>query len=374
MNKAMKTIGLSRRTFLQGAGATLALGALAMAGCSSSEPEDADTQTSDGAETADSEYKVVIAAQSNSGQIFQYISEQQGYLEEEGVNVEITYINNGTDAFTALTAGQVDVLSTYGTGGPLIQIANGQDYNIFGGYMIIGETPCYGKPETEWKDLDSFRGKKIGITRAGTPDIVLKGVLYDAGIYPDDVEFIEFKKNQETLQACANGEVDFAATATGYQLQARDLGLEIKMWPDDYWNNHSCCRMLCTNDFINDEHNAEALYRMIRAYLRAEEFHYNDKANTVDLVVKNLDLDQPTVESFIYSEHMKYDTDPFKKSVIKMWNKMGDFGYLDKASNVNIEDHLNTEIYERALTDLIADYPNDTFFQEKLDQFNENNR
>ena len=47
--------------------------------------------------------------------------------------------------------------------------------------MIIGETPLYGKPETEYTDLDSLRGKRIGITRGGTPDIVLKGILYDAG-------------------------------------------------------------------------------------------------------------------------------------------------------------------------------------------------
>ena len=54
---------------------------------------------------------------------------------------------------------------------------------MFAGYMIIGETPVYGKPETKYTGLESFKGKKIGITRGGTPDIVLKGILYDAG-YP----------------------------------------------------------------------------------------------------------------------------------------------------------------------------------------------
>ena len=348
--------------------ALVALCVFPLAACGDDQPA-ADNNTA----ADNEEYKVVIAAQSNSGQIFQYIAEQQGYLEEEGVDVEISYINNGTDAFTALTAGQVDVLSTYGTGGPLIQIANGQDYNIFGGYMIIGETPCYGKPETEWKDLNSFVGKTIAITRAGTPDIVLKGILYDAGIL-DQVTFIECKKNQETLQMVASGQADFGATATGYQLQAADLGLEIKMWPDDYWHNHSCCRMLCTNDFINDEHNQESLYRMLRAYLRAEEYHYANVANTVDLVVSNLDLDQPTVESFIYSPHMKYDTDPFKNSVIKMWNKMGDFGYLDNADGIDLaNDHMNITIYEKALKSLMEDYPEDQFFQDKWAQFQENN-
>lgn len=317
-------------------------------------------------------YKIVVAAQPNSGQVFQYLADDKGYLEEEGVEVEMSYINNATDAFTAMTAGQIDVMSTYGTGGPLIQIANGQEYTIFGGYMIIGETPCFGLPETEWTSLESFRGKTIGITRGGTPDIVLKGILNDAGLL-DEVTFVEFKKNQETLQAVANGQVDFGATATGYQLQAQALGLEVKMWPDEYWPNHSCCRMLCNTSYIQDEDNQEALYRMLRAYLRAEKDLNEDKAQVVDLVVENLDLDKATVESFVYSEHMKYDTDPFKNSVITMWNKMGGFGYLPEDNSIDILEHLNIDIYQRALESLIEDYPDEQFYQDKLTQFNENN-
>jgi NitT/TauT family transport system substrate-binding protein len=40
---------------------------------------------------------------------------------------------------------------------------------------------------------------------------------------------------------------------------------------------------------------------------------------------------------------------------------------------INIEDHINTEIYKKALDSLIEDYPDSTFFQDKLEQFNENN-
>jgi NitT/TauT family transport system substrate-binding protein len=317
--------------------------------------------------------KVSVAAQPNSGQVFAYIAKDQGYLEEEGVDVEMVYINNGTDAYQALFADQVNVMSTYGTGSPLIQIAQGQDVTVFGGYMIIGETPCFGLPETEWTSLESFRGKKIGITRFGTPDVVLKGILYDAGIYPDDVTFVEYKKNQDTLQAVANGEVDFGATATGYQLQAAELGLEVKMWPDDYWPNHSCCRMLAKGEWMQDETNQEALVRMMRAFIRAEEYLQTHEQETIDLVVEELDLDRATVESFVTSEHMKYDVDPYKSSVIKMWDKMEDFGYITDTT-VNIEEHINTSLYEKALTGLMEDYPDNEFFKEKWEEFETYNR
>lgn len=328
--------------------------------------------------------KIVLAAQPTSGQVFQFIAEKHGFNAEEGVEVEMAWLSNLSDAASALAAGQVDVLSTYGTGGPLTQIANGQDFNMFAGYMIIGETPMYGRPETEYKDLDSLKGKKIGITRGGTPDIVLKGVLYDNGYSftyggttvigdpndPDMIEFLEYKKNTDVLQAITKGEVDFGATATGYQIQARDLGLEVKMWPDDYWNNHSCCRMLCTNEYLKN--NEEALYRLLRSYLRAEEYMQNNMQEVSDLVVENLDLQKETADSFVLSPHMKYDTDPYTKSVRKMWDKMANFGYLTTGT-IDLSNHMNSSIYKRALESLIEDYPDSQFFKDKMVQFTENN-
>jgi len=328
--------------------------------------------------------KVRVGAQPTSGQVFQFIAEKHGFNKEEGVEVEMVWLSNLSDAASALTANQVDVLSTYGTGGPLTQIANGQDFNMFAGYMIIGETPVYGKPETEYKDLSSLKGKKIGITRGGTPDIVLKGILYDEGYSftygctttigtendPDMIEFIEYKKNTDVLQAIAKGEVNFGATATGYQIQARDLGLEVKMWPDELWNNHSCCRMLATNTYVDN--NEEALYRLLRSYLRAEEYMQDNMQEVSDLVVENLDLQKETADSFVLSPHMKYDTDPYTKSVEVMWNKMANFGYL-QTGEIDLKDHMNSEIYKRALESLIEDYPDSQFFKDKMEQFNSNN-
>lgn len=344
----------------------------------------ASSEEEQGNENPDDVLKVRLAAQPTSGQVFQFIADKHGFNAEEGVEVEMVWLSNLSDAASALTADQVDVLSTYGTGGPLTQIANGQDFNMFAGYMIIGETPVYGNPETEYKDLSSFKGKKIGITRGGTPDIVLKGILYDTEYSytyggttivgneddPDMIEFIEYKKNTDVLQAISKGEVDFGATATGYQIQARELGLEVKMWPDELWNNHSCCRMIAMNSFVSE--NEESLYRLLRSYLRAEEYMVDNMEEVSDLVVENLDIEKETADSFVLSPHMKYDTDPFTQSVETMWKKMANFGYLE-TGEIDLNDHMNTGIYQRALESLIDDYPDSQFFKDKMEQFNLNN-
>lgn len=312
--------------------------------------------------------KVSIAAQATSGQVFQYLAKNRGYLEEEGVEVEVQYISNGTDAFSALSAGKVDIISTYGTGGPLMQIANGQDFTIFGGYMITGETPVFALPGTEYTDLESFRGKKIGITRGGTPDIVLKSILYNAGFdIEKDVTFVEFKKNTDTMAAVANGEIDFGAVATGYELQIADMGMEIKMWPDDVYKNHSCCRMVAGSKWLADDNNKEAVKRLMKAYLRAERDMTNESVvdEVCEITSKELDIDRNVVDSFVKSPHMIYETDPYTQKVVQMWNNMNDFGYLK--ANVDIKDHVNSDIYKEALDELMKENPDDAFYKERAE-------
>ncbi|SNS25799.1 NitT/TauT family transport system substrate-binding protein [Anaerovirgula multivorans] len=352
MKKIVKTI-----TFLM-------IALMFLTGCSTSSTTNSGTMTTE-------KVNIKLAAQATSGQVFQFLAEDKGYLEEEGVDVELVYINNGSDAFSALSSGQVDVISTYGTGGPLIQIANGQEFTIFGGYMIIGATPVFAMPDTVYNSVEDFRGKKIAIMRGGTPDIVLKGILYDAGFdLEKDVTFVEMKRNPDVMEAVRNGEVDFGAVSTGFELQIAEAGMEIVLWPDELWPNHSCCRMIAKTSWLNE--NPEAAQKLLRAYLRAEEAMQENMDRVVELTVENLDMSVETAKSFLLSPHMIYETDPYENSVITMWEKMQSFGYIVDPS-IDIQDHINTSNYKAALDSLAKEYPSSSFFQEKLVMFNENN-
>lgn len=172
------------------------------------------------------------------------------------------------------------------------------------------------------------------------------------------------------MEAVRSGQVDFGAVSTGFELQIKEAGMEIVLWPDELWPNHSCCRMLAKTSWLKE--NPEAAQKLLRAYLRAEQDMNEDMSRVVELTVKELDMSVETAESFLLSEHINYQTDPYKNSVIKMWNKMNDFGYI-KDSNINILDHIDIENYKNSLDSLIKEYPDNQFFKEKLKMFNENN-
>ncbi|MCW2285432.1 NitT/TauT family transport system substrate-binding protein [Rhodoblastus acidophilus] len=322
------------------------------------------------ARAAGEKTRIRLAAQATSGQVFQYLAKAKGYLDDEGVEVEMVYINNGVDAFSALSSGKVDVISTYGTGGPLIQIANGQRFTIFGGYMITGATPVFALPGTEYKGVESLRGKKIAIMRGGTPDIVLKGILHDTGMdVSKDVTFVEIKRNQDVMEAVRGGICHFGAVSTGFEPQIKDSGMQVVMWPDELWPAHSCCRMLSRSDWLDA--NQDGLTRLLRAYLRAERDMRapGGMEQVVALTMKELDMPEQLVRSFVQSPHLTYETDPSKKAVVTMWNKMQSFGYI-KDPHIDINDHINVSVYKAALDALLARYPSDAFFGEKLKAFN----
>ncbi len=313
--------------------------------------------------------KVTVAYAPGQGNLFQMIAADKGFLAEEGLEVEEVLISNGTDAYSALGAETVDVLLAFGTCRPLSQIANGGEYTIFAGALASGATPIIAKEEVEFNGLEDFVGKTIGCIPSSTSDITLKALLNDAGYdLEKDFNWVEFKKTPDALEAARNGQVDFATMPTGQEVTMEKYGLKAVLWPDEYWPNHSCCRVTARTEWLNE--NPDTAKAMLRAYLRAGEY-LNDTDYTVQLMIDRLDLERETVESFVLSEHFVPELDPLKNTVVKVWDTMNDIGYAD--SEINIEDHINIELYKEALDELTAENPDSEYYAAKQALFAEMN-
>lgn len=307
------------------------------------------------------------------GNIFHFIAEKNGIYEEEGIQVEVTPIGNSSDAYTAIDAGQVD-FGIYGTSGPLYNIAGGRNFTIFGGYMITGATPFVAAKDTEYVDLDSFRGKTIATMRFTSPDAVIRTVLYDAGFdLEKDVNIVQFKSPPEVLEAVRSGQADFGGLPTGEEISAGEYGLETKVYTDELWPYHSCCRLTASSTWL--EENPEAATAILRSYLRANEILLEmTDDEIVALTAEKLEIDEERAASFIINDHLILDIDPYRNVVLKMWDRLDDI-YTDiDTSSVNIDEHINIDLYKQALDELSERYPDSEYFQEKQAVFAENNQ
>lgn len=311
-----------------------------------------------------------------SGNVMVTIANEMGYFEEEGIKITPVEATANADAMALLASGKVDVVSNSGTSNPLQQIAQGVDITIFGGHMIEGCMPVIALPDTEWNGVESFVGKKVAINPSY---FAFTGAVMDAGYDPmNDVEWVITSGYDEALVKLQQGEVDYALQGTGQVesvLKLAEQGdIKIVAYQSDIMPNYSCCRMEAQTSWINE--NPDTVKAIIRALLRAQSWYETNKEEAVKLHAAATGTEESYVAAFMMDdEHYFVSADPLANSVKRAWGILEATGYIAEDCEVEIEDHINTTLYEEALKEATEKYGAEApeFYEAQAAFFAENN-
>ena len=94
----------------------------------------------------------------------------------------------------------------------------------------------------------------------------------------------------------------------------------------------------------------------------------------VEAAKVHLKLDDKTVDSIVNEDHAHYSPDPNSKEVKKMWEQMQEIGYIENAENIDINQFINLDLYEKALHELLKEYPEDKdYYEDLLQRFEKQN-
>ena len=302
-----------------------------------------------------------------------FIAEHEGFFEEENLDVEFVPFQTTADGLNALQAGKIDIGVSFGTAGPLTFISNGANFVIFGGHLE-GGSPIFARPEDadKYKDIRDFKGKKIGTIRLYTGDIVFRTALAEAGLdWQKDVEIIEFKNASFLLEAVKSGKVDVGVGAPSNLGKATEAGLVAVAWSNDLLPGHVCCRVVAQGPEL--EKKRDAYKRFIKALIKAERIKEQDPEVTVKASLPYLKLDEDTVREIVLEPHQDNYSDPNKNAVVKMWDSMRKIGYIPADVPVQLENHINVDLYREAITELLEEYPDDPFFLKVKERFEQQN-
>lgn len=346
---------------------------LAACGSSTEDTTEETTETTEESTEEVPETSKVVWARGASGNSLVTIAKRLGYFEEYGIEVE--EVDMDSDTNTALTAGQIDIISNNGTNNPLSAIAAGEDYTIFGGHMLTGCMPIIAKTGTEWNGIADFEGETI----ACPPNqFSLTGAMLREGIDPfESTEWLQLSSHADRVAAVVNGEAKYGVIGTNqnYALSEMD-DVEVLCYISDVTPNYSCCRMFTRTEFV--ENNPTTIKLLLKALIRAQIYFNENREEVVTWMAEELDATEEYVAAYMLNEHYRINADPIKNPVLDAWEVLGETGYLDEnAKNINIEDHINTELYQKALEELMADeeiYNADKeAYDEALAFFEENN-
>ena len=337
---------------------TMLLSACAGGNDGSSEDKDASQ--------AELETTTVRLALASNGHVLNAIAEEQGYLEEEGLTVEYVPldINNDNAVFEAIQKGTIDIFSNSGTNLPLQHISQGEDLTVFAGYLVTGCMPIFAKVDTKWTSIEDLVGKTMACE---ANMYAVSGPLLDKGHDPlKDVKWLEVDEQTDRIEAVKSGKADFGlvGTSLNYAINT-DPDLKVVTYASDVMPEYSCCRAVASTEWINN--NPNTVKALLRAWIRAMDYYDSHHEEAVALIHEITGEEEAFIRAYMDNPHYDLNPDPLKSSVLRAWDYMDKMGLLDKnAKQMNIEDHINTELYNEALDECQEKYGKDSrvFYEE----------
>jgi NitT/TauT family transport system substrate-binding protein len=297
-----------------------------------------------------------------------FIAKEEGFFQQEGLDVELVEFTNSADGLNALRAGKLD-LGAFGTTAPLVHIAKGADIRIIGG--VMGEDAAIittSANAEKIKTIADLKGKKIATVRLATGDAVLRGALDEAGLnWKTDVQIFELKSPPAVLEAVKSGQVDAGVTWGPHDIRAEQQGLKVIIRSRSLQPGHPCCRLTVNTKEVQER--SEVWEHFIRAFLRAERFAQDNHPKTVDDIAKYLKLDRSLIEQAYYHGYVDQSSDPNVAGIERFWKIMLKSGFVESKSE--IAPYVETGIYKKALDRLAAENPNDPFWKQREQTFAE---
>ena len=307
----------------------------------------------------------VIANNNNVAHIDSVIAQYAGLYDKNGLDTTIQFNPSNPDNIQALLADKADLVSA-GSSAVLNYIDNGSDIVIIGGQMSLGET-VYVRPERaeEFKDLynpNTLYGKKVGVTRLNTGDVAFRKILKDKGLDLSKIEFVELDSQATVTQAVLKGDVDLGINFLTFRDGAEKQGLVpvSQLDAEDEWPDYICCRLFTTRAKLKE--NREAYVDALKANIEAYSLLENDKEAAEKAARQGIDLDDDAYQKQVYQYgHLGLSPNPDRKNTKAFFQAMVDIGY--SKGNVNIDDYIDTTVFEDALNELIKENPDNKTYQ-----------
>ncbi len=358
---------------------TAALAVSLFAGCGSKEETEAPAQSTENAEAKQPEDSAgnetenegekdtlrIVAFNNMIAHVDSIVAKNAGLYEKDGVIPEFSFNNSNPDNIQTLLADKADLVSAGATA--LLQyIDQGADIVIIGGQMSSGETLyCLPERADEFSELtqETLAGKKVGVSRMNTGDIVFRKILKDKGVDLSTIEFVELDSQATVTQAIASGEVDLGINFLTYREAAEQQGLVALTHFDgeDEWPGFICCRLFTTREKL--EANRDAYKNAVKANIEAYALIQEEPDKAVEYALQDLSIDETTLRNQLFEYgHVGIGPNPDRKNTAEFYQAMVDIGYSQ--GNIDINDYIDTSLYTEALQELMKEYPDSQVYKD----------
>lgn len=199
-----------------------------------------------------------------------FVGVERGYFAQEGISLELTSLNGGSDAVVQLAAGNFDA-GIGGAGAGLFNAANrGVKFTIVA--PMHSEQPPLTSPlvispkrANEFKTVADLKGKKVSINATGAAtEYWLAQALQKGGLSMSDIQLTTVRF-QDVPAALESGSLDAAILGEPFATINKDKNL-VKVLSEDFINGFYSTYLYFGEPMMQNDKLARSF---MRAYLRA---------------------------------------------------------------------------------------------------------
>ncbi|WP_430647157.1 aliphatic sulfonate ABC transporter substrate-binding protein [Agromyces sp. GXS1127] len=273
------------------------------------------------------------------------IIKEQGWLEDEGLEVTWVQSAGSNKANEALRAGAIDVGSTAGSAA-LLARANGSPIKTIDIYSQPEWSAIVAGPGSEVDEVADLEGKTVAATKGTDPYFFLLQTLEAEGLTPEDIT-VENLQHADGWAALQNGAVDAWAGLDPIMAGAEEAGATLVYRNVDF---NSYGFLNATESFLEEKPALAQL--VVDAYERARAWAAENPEETAAILAEVAGLDE-AVASKVILERSNLDVDPVPGDAqVALLEKIGPvFVELgDVASQDQVDEALATLIDDSYVT------------------------
>jgi NitT/TauT family transport system substrate-binding protein len=200
-----------------------------------------------------------------------YIAQERGYFTSEGLNVELTPVQGGSDSVVQLAAGNFDAVAGGFAAGSFNAANQGLKFTIVA--PMHQEKPPLTTPlvisakrSDEIKSVADLKGKKVSINATGAAtEYWLDQALTKNGLTMDDIQLTALAF-RDVPAALENGSLDAAMLGEPLVTINEDKGI-VKVLAEDFINGFTATYLYMGEPLLTTK--PEAARSFLRAYMKA---------------------------------------------------------------------------------------------------------
>lgn len=210
------------------------------------------------------------------------IAKENGYFEEEGVDLDLQIFKAANDRDAALQAGELDGVLCDETA---ISIYQNSDIDMKITGTTNGSWTLVAGKDSGITSLSDLKGKKVGISKNTMIEYLADDIALSNGLEVSDIEKVAIPAMPARLEALKNNQIDAAILPAPFNdTSVADGGVEItKIYNKDI--------MISVTAFLQEviDKDANAIKGFYNAYNKAIEFiNSNDISEYEDIIISTV--------------------------------------------------------------------------------------